>query len=108
LAKERQKTRIGVVTSNKMQKTVVVEVEASFRHPFYGKVMRATSRFKAHDEKNRCAIGDQVLIQETRPLSRAKNWRVVRILGKGKLRQHELPAKKESKTEGVKAVDSES
>ena len=93
----KRKSRVGVVTSNKMQKTVVVEIERSFRHPKYGKVMRASSKFKAHDEKNECAIGDQVLIVETRPLSRDKCWRVVKILGKGKLKAHELPAKPEAK-----------
>lgn len=95
----KRKTRVGVVTSNKMQKTVVVEIDRSFRHPKYGKVMRVSNKLKAHDEKNECAIGDQVLIMETRPISRDKCWRVVKILGKGKLRSHELPAKPEVKAE---------
>lgn len=98
----KHKSRVGVVTSNKMQKTVVVEVERSFRHPKYGKVIRMSNKFKAHDENNQCAIGDQVLIIETRPISRDKCWRVAKILGKGKVRAHELPAEKENN------VDSES
>jgi small subunit ribosomal protein S17 len=64
-----------------MQKTVVVKVETVFRHPFYQKVMRMASKFKAHDENNQCQVGDLVEIMETRPLSKDKRWRVVRVLG---------------------------
>lgn len=72
------KLREGVVVSNKMQKTVVVEIERVFRHPFYQKVVRATKKFKAHDELGQCKVGDRVEIMETRPLSKDKCWRVVR------------------------------
>jgi len=77
-----RKTRVGKVTSDKMQKTVVVQVENLRRHPLYGKVVRQSSRFKAHDENNSCHIGDVVRIVETRPLSRDKRWRVVEIIQK--------------------------
>lgn len=72
------KTRVGVVVSNKMQKTVVVSVERAYRHPLYQKVIRRASRFKAHDELGECKVGDRVEIMETRPLSREKRWRVVK------------------------------
>ena len=75
---------IGRVTSNKMDKTVVVEVEDRVKHPLYGKVMRRTSKLKAHDEQNACGIGDRVLLMETRPLSATKRWRVVEILERAK------------------------
>lgn len=77
-----RKTRVGKVTSNKMQKTVVVQVENLHRHPIYRKVVRQSSRFKAHDENNSCNIGDVVRIVETRPLSKDKRWRVVEIIQK--------------------------
>jgi small subunit ribosomal protein S17 len=77
-----RKTRIGKVTSNKMQKTVVVRVENLRRHPLYHKVVRHSSNFKAHDEENKCNVGDVVKIVETRPLSKDKNWRVVEIIQK--------------------------
>ncbi|MCX5992808.1 MAG: 30S ribosomal protein S17 [Chloroflexi bacterium] len=77
-----RKTRIGKVTSNKMQKTVVVRVENLRRHPLYHKVVRHASSFKAHDEDNKCNVGDVVRIVETRPLSKDKNWRVVEIMQK--------------------------
>ncbi len=77
-----RKTRVGKVTSNKMQKTVVVQVENLRRHPIYRKVVRQSSRFKAHDENNSCNIGDVVRIVETRPLSKDKRWRVVEIIQK--------------------------
>jgi small subunit ribosomal protein S17 len=80
----RRKVRQGKVVSNKMQKTVVVAVESRVRHPLYGKFMRRTARFKAHDEQNECGEGDTVEIMETRPLSKDKNWRVVRIIEKAK------------------------
>ncbi len=80
----RRKVREGLVTSDKMNKTVVVEVEDRVKHPLYGKVMRRTSKLKAHDENNSCGIGDRVLLMETRPLSATKRWRVVEILEKAK------------------------
>ena len=79
----RRKVREGLVVSDKMQKTVVVEVEDRVKHPLYGKVMRRTSKLKAHDEKQ-CGIGDRVLLMETRPLSATKRWRVVEILERAK------------------------
>ena len=75
-----RKTRIGTVTSDKMDKTVVVEVSRTVLHPVYKKFVRRRKRFMAHDEDNRCRIGDEVLIVETRPLSRHKNWRVQKIV----------------------------
>ncbi|MFH1347896.1 MAG: 30S ribosomal protein S17 [Candidatus Margulisiibacteriota bacterium] len=78
-----------------MDKTIVVEIEQVFRHPFYQKIMRASKKFKAHDEKNECAVGDLVEIMETRPISRDKRWRLVKIVGKGKVSTHELPKKRE-------------
>jgi small subunit ribosomal protein S17 len=80
----RRKVREGLVVSDKMQKTVVVEVEDRVKHPLYGKVMRRTSKLKAHDEQNSAGIGDRVLIMETRPLSATKRWRLVEILEKAK------------------------
>ncbi len=80
----RRKVREGFVVSDKMDKTVVVEVEDRVKHPLYGKVMRHTSKLKAHDEQNSCGIGDRVLLMETRPLSATKRWRVVEILEKAK------------------------
>jgi small subunit ribosomal protein S17 len=80
----RRKVRIGRVLSDKMEQTVVVAVESVVRHPLYGKTMRRTTKFKAHDEKNECGVGDTVEIMETRPISKEKNWRVVRILEKAK------------------------
>lgn len=79
-----RKTRRGYVVSDKMDKTVVVEVEDRVKHPLYGKVMRRTSKVKAHDEANAAGAGDLVLIMETRPLSATKRWRVVEILEKAK------------------------
>jgi small subunit ribosomal protein S17 len=80
----RRKTRIGRVVSDKMEMTVVVAVETMFRHPLYGKTMRRTKKFKAHDANNECGIGDTVEIMETRPLSKEKRWRVVQIIEKAK------------------------
>jgi small subunit ribosomal protein S17 len=77
---KQRKIRTGVVISNKMDKTVVVEVSRTVMHPIYKKFMRRRKRFMAHDEDNRCRIGDQVLIVETRPLSRNKNWRVRKVI----------------------------
>jgi small subunit ribosomal protein S17 len=79
-----RKTRRGFVVSDKMDKTVVVAVEDRVKHALYGKVLRQTSRLKAHDEQNECGTGDRVLIMETRPLSATKRWRVVQVLEKAK------------------------
>ena len=79
-----RKVREGLVVSDKMDKTVVVAVEDRFKHPMYGKVVRRTSRLKAHDEDNTCGTGDRVLLMETRPLSATKRWRVVEILEKAR------------------------
>jgi len=82
--RNRRKVREGLVVSDKMDKTVVVVVEDRVKHPLYGKVMRRTSKLKAHDEQNSCGIGDRVLLMETRPLSATKRWRVVEILERAK------------------------
>lgn len=79
-----RKTRIGVVSSNKMEKTVTVAVERKVKHPIYGKFVKKTTKFHAHDEKNECAIGDVVRIMETRPLSKTKRWRMVEVVEKAK------------------------
>ena len=79
-----RKTRRGYVVSDKMDKTVVVEVEDRVKHPLYGKVMRRTSKVKVHDEANAAGVGDLILIMETRPLSATKRWRLVEILEKAK------------------------
>lgn len=75
-----KKTRVGTVVSDRMNKTVVVSVERLVKHPKYGKYMRRRNKFKAHDEDNQCRMGDRVLIQESRPLSKTKHWVVVKIL----------------------------
>ncbi|HEX2176947.1 MAG TPA: 30S ribosomal protein S17 [Nocardioidaceae bacterium] len=80
----RRKTALGLVVSDKMDKTVVVAVEDRVTHALYGKVMRRTSRLKAHDEQNQCGVGDRVVLMETRPLSATKRWRVVEVLEKAK------------------------
>jgi small subunit ribosomal protein S17 len=74
------KERVGFVVSDKMQKTVVVAIESRTAHPKYGKIIVRTKRYKAHDEENKCKVGDQVRIQETRPLSKTKRWAVIDIL----------------------------
>ena len=79
-----RKVREGLVVSDKMDKTVVVSVEDRVKHAMYGKVLRRTTKYKAHDENNECGIGDRVLLMETRPLSATKRWRVVEILEKAK------------------------
>lgn len=79
-----RKTRIGLVVSDKMNKSIVVAVERKVKHPMYGKFVKTTTKFKAHDEENTCGIGDKVVIMETRPLSKTKNWRLVEILEKAK------------------------
>ena len=77
-----RKTRVGTVVSDKMDKTVVVAIEDSVRHPLYKKIIKRTVKFKAHDELNACGVGDTVEIMETRPLSKDKNWRVSKIIEK--------------------------
>ena len=77
-----RKVREGLVVSDKMNKTVVVAVEDRFKHPLYGKVVRRTSKLKAHDEQNSAGVGDRVLLMETRPMSATKRWRVVEVLEK--------------------------
>jgi small subunit ribosomal protein S17 len=79
-----RKERIGVVTSDKMQKSIVVAVERKVKHPKYGKFVKKTTKFVAHDENNDCHIGDTVKIMETRPLSKNKNWRLVEIVERAK------------------------
>ena len=79
-----RKTRTGVVTSNKMAKTITVAVERKVKHPIYGKFVNKTTKFHAHDEKDECTIGDVVRIMETRPLSKTKRWRLVEVVEKAK------------------------
>ena len=79
-----RKTREGLVVSDKMDKTVIVEVEDRVKHALYGKVLRRTRKLQVHDEQNACGVGDRVSLMETRPLSRTKRWRVVEILEKAK------------------------
>jgi len=82
--RKRRKTRIGVVSSDKMAKTITVAVERKVKHPIYGKFVKKTTKFHAHDEHNTAGIGDVVRIMETRPLSRTKRWRLVEIIEKAK------------------------
>ena len=84
MARSLRKTRVGLVVSDKMDKTVVVAVQEHYRHPVYKKVMRSTYKLKAHDENNECRVGDKVLVMETRPLSKDKRWRIVEIVEKAK------------------------
>ncbi|MBS1916510.1 MAG: 30S ribosomal protein S17 [Bacteroidetes bacterium] len=79
-----RKTRIGVVSSNKMDKTITVAVERKVKHPIYGKFVKKTTKFHAHDEKNECTVGDIVKIMESRPLSKTKRWRLVEVVEKAK------------------------
>ncbi|MCH5200520.1 MAG: 30S ribosomal protein S17 [Oscillospiraceae bacterium] len=79
-----RKTRVGVVTSNKMDKTIVVAIKDNVRHPLYKKIIKRTIKLKAHDEENTCNVGDKVKIMETRPLSKDKRWRLVEVLEKSK------------------------
>ncbi|HIT26514.1 MAG TPA: 30S ribosomal protein S17 [Candidatus Ornithoclostridium excrementipullorum] len=79
-----RKNRVGIVVSDKMDKTVVVAIRERVKHPLYGKIVNRTKKFKAHDENNECGIGDRVLIAETRPISKDKCWRVVSIVEKAK------------------------
>ena len=89
--KNLRKERIGIVTSDKMQKTIVVQIRRKTRHPLYGKVIEKANKFKVHDEKNEAKVGDRVLIQETRPLSKDKRWRLVEVLERARA-QAEQPA----------------
>jgi small subunit ribosomal protein S17 len=82
-----RKERVGIVLSNKMQKTIVVQIQNKIRHPKLGKVMQHATKFKVHDEKNEAKIGDRVLISETRPLSKEKRWRLVEIVQRGAVKQ---------------------
>lgn len=79
-----RKTRIGVVSSNKMDKTVLVTVQRRLRHPLYGKFVKKSTKYMTHDEKNECTVGDIVRIMETRPLSKNKRWRLVEVIEKAK------------------------
>ena len=79
-----RKERIGVVVSDKMDKTIIVAVEVKEKHPLYGKFVKKTTKFVAQDDKNECGVGDTVRIMETRPLSKTKNWRLVEIIEKAK------------------------
>jgi small subunit ribosomal protein S17 len=79
-----RKTRTGIVSSDKMDKTIVVSIAEQIKHPLYKKIIKRTYKLKAHDENNECAIGDRVLIMETRPISKDKNWRLVKIIEKAK------------------------
>ena len=79
-----RKTRVGTVVSDKMDKTVVVAIRDNVKHPLYKKIIKRTVRFKVHDENNECRVGDKVVIMETRPLSKDKNWRLVEIIEKAK------------------------
>jgi len=79
-----RKTRTGLVTSDKMDKTITVAVERKVKHPIYGKFVKKTTKFHAHDEKGECGIGDVVKIMETRPLSKTKRWRLVEVVEKAK------------------------
>ena len=83
-ARGMRKTRVGVVVSDKMDKTIVVAIRNRVKHPLYGKIMNRTNKIKAHDEQNQCGIGDTVKIMETRPLSKDKHWRLVEIIEKAK------------------------
>ena len=83
-ARGMRKTRTGVVVSDKMDKTIVVEIRTRVRHPLYGKIMNRTNKIKAHDENNECGIGDTVKVMETRPLSKTKRWRLVEIVEKAR------------------------
>ena len=79
-----RKTRVGTVVSDKMDNTVVVAIRDNVKHPLYKKIIKRTVRFKVHDENNECRVGDKVMIMETRPLSKDKNWRLVEIIEKAK------------------------
>jgi small subunit ribosomal protein S17 len=99
-----RKIRVGVVVSNKMHKTVTVRLERVYQHALFQKIVRSSSKVLAHDEENKAVIGDLVEIIETRPLSKRKNWRVVRIIGKGKAPAIELPKKRETDKQETEAI----
>ena len=84
LTRNLRKTRIGIITSDKMEKTITVAVERRVRHPLYGKFMKKTKKYHAHDEENTARIGDRVRIMETRPLSKSKRWRLVEVIERAK------------------------
>jgi small subunit ribosomal protein S17 len=84
LTRNLRKTRIGIITSDKMEKTVTVAVERRVKHPLYGKFMKKTKKYHAHDEENTARIGDRVRIMETRPLSKSKRWRLVEVIERAK------------------------
>lgn len=84
MERNQRKTRVGVVVSDAMSKTVVVSVQSTTRHPLYGKTLRRTTKYKAHDGEDSCRVGDRVLIAETRPLSKTKRWRVAQVLERAK------------------------
>ena len=84
IARNLRKTKLGVVTSNKMDKTITVNVERKVKHPLYGKFVKKSTKFHAHDDKNECRIGDTVRIMESRPLSKTKRWRLVEVVEKVK------------------------
>ena len=84
LERNLRKTKTGVVTSSKMDKTIIVAVERKVKHPIYGKFVKKTTKFHAHDEKNECGVGDTVRIMESRPLSKTKRWRLVEVVDKAK------------------------
>jgi len=83
--RSKRKERVGIVVSDKMDKTIVVQVERITRHPLYGKIVRRNKKYKAHDESNQCKIGDRVRIMETRPLSKEKRWRLAEIIEKSRI-----------------------
>ncbi len=84
MKRNKRKVRTGTVTSAKMDKTIVVAVERTFKHPQYGKTVKRTSKVYAHDDENQAGVGDVVMVMETRPLSKTKNWRLVKVLEKSK------------------------
>ncbi|MBM3171317.1 MAG: 30S ribosomal protein S17 [Bacteroidetes bacterium] len=84
IERKTRKEKTGVVVSNKMEKSIIVSVERRVKHPKYGKFVKLTSKFHAHDERNECNIGDTVSIMETRPLSKTKNWRLIQIVERAK------------------------
>lgn len=84
MERNNRKTKVGIVVSDKMEKTIVVAVATKIRHPLYGKTINRTTKFKAHDENNEAQAGDKVMIMETRPLSKDKNWRLIEIVEKAK------------------------
>jgi small subunit ribosomal protein S17 len=84
MERNKRKTKVGWVVSNRMEKTIVVAIDRLLRHPQYNRVIKRTSKLYAHDEKNQCQIGDKVLVMETRPLSKTKRWRLVGVLEKAK------------------------